>query len=287
MTSLIISCDGAIKKDNDAESTVDAGTKYTITYSIGEDATASTGNPDFYTRYTDASKNKAVTISNAPSKNGYIFKGWKLENAADNTAATTYTIGTDTAQNITLVAVWVEDVKKIENVGDIITLGTVEWKAISVDADNSRALLISEIILEKVAFGSSNAYSTSTVRTYLNGDEFFKKYGLDKSYMESVDITSSIETTSVREGREDYVFLLSKTEYSNTSYFADDASRIATFENKAASYWTRSEGTAYVPVGPMGGESVVEIVSDSGAVGSSVGSSNSLGLRPAFWYTWK
>lgn len=95
-----------VPKDQPTISAEDTGTTYSISYEIGSDATAATGNPTEYTRYTDTNKNTAVTISNAPSWAGHTFKGWKLSGTADSTASKTYTISATTTGSITLVAVW-------------------------------------------------------------------------------------------------------------------------------------------------------------------------------------
>ncbi len=174
--------------------------------------------------------------------------------------------------------------KKIDDVGDTITLGKsgdtdIVWKALSVDPDNKRALLISEKVLETRAFDTdSNAYSGSDIQTYLRSGGFFTTYGLSKDYMLAVDITTNIEATAISDVGSDYVFLLSKTEAENTSYFADNDARIAYFEGSGSGWWLRS---------PLGSDDYVYCVNPSGAVLGGVLYYVPIGLRPAFWYTWK
>ncbi len=81
---------------------------YDIGYVDGDDADEATGNPAEYTRYTIATNNnKPIVISGAPTRAGYIFKGWKDEFEKDDTKATrTYIIDAETYGEINLEAVW-------------------------------------------------------------------------------------------------------------------------------------------------------------------------------------
>ncbi len=169
---------------------------------------------------------------------------------------------------------------EITAVGDTIKIGKsgetdIVWQALSVDSEKNRALLISQDILERKAFDdSSNPYADSDIRTYLNGD-FLTTYGLSTDYMKKVDVTSSIETTTINDEGKDYVFLLSKTEAENTKYFADVAARVAKFNETASSWWLRSpfvNGSGY-------------LVYSDGEIDGSCG--DVYGVRPAFWYTWE
>lgn len=180
---------------------------------------------------------------------------------------------------------------KISNVDDTIKLGTypesagagyagkpIVWKALAVDSENKRALLISQDILKPSVFDdSSGNYKNSDIREYLNGDTFFSTYGLKKDYMVNVDVTTSIETTTVGSGS-DYVFLLSKTEAENTSYFVDSNARIAKYSESASSWWLRSTHPDNV--------NSVYYVGSGGGIGSYL-YYDTYGVRPAFWYTWE
>ncbi len=250
---------------------------YTITYTIGDGATQAKDNPKEYKRYAGATENKEVTISGVPTNPGYIFEGWKLSGTDDSTASKTYTISADTVGEIELVAVW----RPLEK-GDTVKLGTVEWQVVSVDTENSCALLISRKVLEPREFddykeGDQNDYGKSQIRQYLNNTEddkgFFKKYGLSTEYMKKVDVTSSLETTTLTYSGSDYVFLLSKTEVTNTSYFEDsDAQKDAS----SSEWWLRSPYN----------EKFVYTVGTGGGLSTSSWPNNYRGVRPAFWYTW-
>ena len=221
-----------------------------------------------------------------PTKSGYVFKCWSLDGTNpfdfDNTAIT---------KNITIKAVW----GNLSKAGDIITLGEkdgvrITWKALSVDTEKKRALIVCEDVLATKAFSNSNDttesgytesndYEKSTIRTYLN-DKFISDYGLPKDNILKVDVTTTIETTKISVSGEDYVFLLSQTEAENTDYFANDEARVAKLNGNSSGWWLRT---------PNGSGKAVCYVDDSGdvVIGDGVNDCTSLkGIRPAFWYTW-
>ena len=154
--------------------------------------------------------------------------------------------------------------------GDAVT-----WKVLSVDAANSRMLVISEkILISAILFNSSSnsSYSGSSIQSYLNGD-FITKYGLSDVKMCSVDVTTNIETTTVGSG-DDKVFLLSKTEAENTSYFANQEARIACYtDNSKPEWWLRSatdNGNVYC-------------IMSGGSFDKTMAPNVGAGVRPAFW----
>ena len=170
--------------------------------------------------------------------------------------------------------------------GSTITLGGVEWKALKVDTNKKQALLISNEILELRAFDSdSNDYKTSDIRTYLQSDEFFSTYNLDKSYMLEVDVLSKIEKTVIKENGGDYVFLLSLMETDSGAdsdyYFASVADRVAYTKanesgmKEAKDWWLRSPATSYV-----------DYVKADGYQDNVDSYTTTKGIRPAFWYSW-
>ena len=152
----------------------------------------------------------------------------------------------------------------------------VAWKVLSVDTANSRMLVISDRILEtdrQFDSKSSTSYSSSSIKAYLNG-EFITKYGLSSVNMCNVDVTTKIEETAVGSGS-DKVFLLSKTEAENKSYFADAAAKIAYYtDNYSRSWWLRS-ATA--------NSSYVYCVTNEGSYDEGGTPSYNGGLRPAMW----
>ncbi len=158
---------------------------------------------------------------------------------------------------------------KTYNVGDTIELGSkdgkaITWLVLDIDTEDNTALLISKDILESSQFGGSNAYKDSPIRTRLNGD-FITAYGLDKSYMVKVDVTTAIEKTEKNTG-DDHVFLLSNTEYGK---YKD------TIATHSSGWWLRT---------PKSDDSVL-VVQTNGSVNAEYVkySPYTGGIRPAFW----
>ena len=156
--------------------------------------------------------------------------------------------------------------------GDTIDLGSkgedaITWIVLAVDTEDNTALLISNDILESSAFGSSTAYNGSTVRNRLKSDDFFTNYGLKTDYMVNVDVTTAIEETEKNTG-DDYVFLLSNTEYGKYK---------STIAIASSDWWLRS---------PYDSTDVYTVVSTTGNTGHEYlrnAGSPSEGIRPAFW----
>ena len=210
-----------------------------------------------------------------PTKSGYVFKCWSLDGTNpfdfDNTAIT---------KNITIKAVW----GNLSKAGDIITLGEkdgvrITWKALSVDTEKKRALIVCEDVLEpsRKFDDNSNDYATSDIRTYLTNlgeDGFINTYGLDKSYMVQKEDLSDDGVTD-----KDYVFLLSKTEAGSDEggYFEDNKARIALHNGNPVNWCLRSKDT-----NPAG--NIMIVYSDGDLTSSAI--NYATGLRPAFWYTW-
>ena len=205
----------------------------------------------------------------APTKSGNVFEYWALngDKFKFNTAIT---------KDITLTAVWTA-LPKVTSETKTVTLGKVTWKVLSFEAEANRALLISDGIVDDLAFdATTNKYENSSIRAYLNGD-FISTYGLSTSYMVKVDVTSNIEETQIIDSGKDYVFLLSKTEANNTNYFATAADR-----KSSKTWWLRS------PSDETDGNSLkfahTIAVGDGSITMDSV--HTKWGIRPAFWYTW-
>ncbi len=265
--------------------------EYDITYSIGDGAVDATGNPTKYTRYFGDTENHDVIISNAPSRSGYVFKGWKLSTDSVVTRYN-YTIPSTTTGDITLVAVWGKLVpygSAVSSVRDTLVNGKdsagndIFWEAISIDTDNKRALMISERVLEYMAFDSiSDAYEKSAIRNYLNkttADGFIGKHSISTSNIKKVDVTSEIEVTSISESGTDYFFLLSWNEASNAEYFANNAARVAyDISNTLSLWWLRSRASH--------GNEMSFIPQEGGLLWICRVYATTVGVRPAFWYYW-
>ena len=208
-----------------------------------------------------------------PTKNGQIFDHW----ATEANGATAFDFDTTINTETTLYAVF-----RDYRAGDIASFGIyptnyaiaslkgedVTWKVLSVDTTNSRMLVVSENVLETRNDTNFTSYSGSDIQKYLNGD-FISTYGLGDVNMCKVDVTSNIEQTTISTTEDDKVFLLSKTEAENTSYFANAATRVANYNG--AWQWTLRSVDSYF--------SCPYAVSTDGSIsGFSRGA-----LRPAMW----
>ncbi len=176
-----------------------------------------------------------------------------------------------------------DTIKPLSNPGDTIVLGKkadgtkITWMALSVDAENKRALLICEDVLENMKFSTTgkSEYKESDIRTYLTNlgeDGFIAKYGLSTDYMlNKVEDFSDVGLTAQEE---DYVFIPSTTE-ATTGYFETEESRA-----NGSTWFVRTldstEGFEY---------KAVACIDDTGVYCRTEVNENK-GLRPAFWYTW-
>lgn len=247
-----------------------------------------------YEVYVDGETIPRATISG----NSVVMTN--LETNVKGTATLTLTTGTVsvTFEGSSVPEAQPVILEAVENVGDTITLGKsgetdIVWKALAVDTDNKRALLLSQDVLETMKFDADfktgfPEYEGSDIQTYLRSDKFYEKYSLSKDYMLKVVITTDIKTTTISETGEDYVFLLSETEALTTDeakdygkdvtavYFSDDNARIAYLAGTATRWWLRSDAGAVIKallIDQRGGGRVCECRMEGG-------------LRPAFWYSW-
>ena len=191
----------------------------------------------------------------------------------------------------------------LPSVGDILTFGKytyngttydLDWRVLSVDIDNKRALLITERIIEKIQYHSpsdpsksSNAWEESLVRnwlteTFLTDTNFTVK---EQARILSVDITHKEEqqtyerTITAWGSGDDKMFLLSSEEASTAPYFGNNNSKrkctkLLNDSNYSDSWWLRSPGN--------GGNSAA-IVDYQGIVTTDSVSSLYSAVRPAFW----
>ncbi len=207
---------------------------------------------------------------NDPTKSGNIFKFWSL----DGTNA--FDFDTPITKDITLKAVWTA-LPKVTSETKTVTLGKVTWKVLSFEEKANRALLISDGIVDDLAFdATTNTYENSSIHAYLN-DKFVSDYGLSKDYMVKVNVTSNIEETQIIDSGKDYVFLLSKTDAENPNYFASVADR-----KSSKTWWLRSPSDTTDGNGLKFAHTIA--VGDGSITEDSV--HTKWGIRPAFWYTW-
>ena len=258
----IISCDG------DASSSSPKAT-YTVTFNSNGGSNVAT---------TEITEGEKVTKPANPTKDSCIFAKWTTDQAGKNK----YDFESAVNGNITLYAQWAT---LPTTAGETVELGTypdnyaiqtlreddVTWRVLAIDNAEKRFLLISENILEKRAFDAdSGDYSSSDIRSYLN-DDFITNYGLSDVSICNVDVTSNIEETAVGSGS-DKVFLLSKTETDNTSYFATNADLSANYNGSSVTWYLRSNSAGALYLVGSGPANLKYDYSNS-----------SYGLRPAFW----
>ena len=252
-----------------------------VTFQLGEGTAPTDSSADFDAQDVVEGEYAAKPATNPKANSKFqTFKFW----SADNGATEFKFDETPITDDIVLKAFY-----KDYEAGDIVSYGTypqtyaieslrtkaITWKILSVDTTNSRMLVISENILEKGKHfdENSSAYSGSDIQIYLKGD-FISTYGLSDVNMCNVDVTTAIETTTVGSG-DDKVFLLSNTEAKNSSYFADNAARVAYYDGTS---WCWTLRTA------QGSGNVYCVGNNIGSTGGFIGyNSDNNGLRPAFW----
>ncbi|MBR1486875.1 MAG: hypothetical protein IJ597_06435 [Synergistaceae bacterium] len=191
--------------------------------------------------------------------------------------------------------------------GDIYTFGSflsgdvnlvsLDWRVLSVDEANNRALLVTEQAVTKMAYqtaGNSYNWSTSDVKTWLNGtgdNQFLKGFSTEeKARILKVSITDGTEgqnknsSTIIAPNQSadglDSVFLLSVADvggyFSNNGYNDDDRKCTLLTDSSVCKWWLRSPG--------KDDNTRVAQIDDDGVVdddGSFV--TNIIGVRPAVW----
>jgi hypothetical protein len=141
----------------------------------------------------------------------------------------------------------------------------ISWKVLEVK--DGKALVISEkVLMGKYYSTSSNAWEGSDLKTYLNGD-FKNEYGIS-----NVSFAAAVSSETGYGAGE--IFLLSTAETQNTTYFADNASRVAKdLSDNATQWWTRTADGSYL----------VKVISVKGNPNSKRINEDYFGVRPAFW----
>ena len=181
--------------------------------------------------------------------------------------------------------------------GSIITFGDHEWRVL--DVQEGKALIISDNLLEKIAYNNKNTsatWETCDLRSYLNG-EFYNQFSAkDKARIAETRIQNNPNPWfDIKGGKEtsDRIFLLSTEEVvkyfgdsgqlgnnQENKYWIDDqynSSRIAKYTDGEASWWwLRSPG--------RNNNRAVYIL-DFGFIDLSGGFFNrdDGGVRPALW----
>ena len=197
-----------------------------------------------------------------------------------------------------------------KKIGSIIRFGSYDWRVL--DVQNSRALVLSDEIIERRAYNETYAdvtWKSCTLRAYLNGD--FHNTFSDEDKSRIIETTNQnannlwYGTTGGRDTR-DKIFLLSldevdkyfgnsgdyrskrskRQEYGDDKYYTDsngwylsnshDSQRMANFDNKRAWWWLRAPG--------FGSIRAAYVISDGAVrVSGLVVDFRSGGVRPALW----
>jgi hypothetical protein len=164
-------------------------------------------------------------------------------------------------------------------VGDMIQLGGYDW--LVLDIQDSKALIISDKILEKRAYHSEAVDITwehSDIREFLNSSFYETTFTeQEKAQIAQTNVVNNDSPeydTSGGNGTTDKIFLLSIEEVN--TYFTDDSSRIArdTFNN-VHGWWLRSPGLFSSYAAYVYGDGIVR------ADGFNVDFDG--GVRPALW----
>ncbi len=178
----------------------------------------------------------------------------------------------------------------------------IEWKILS--SDNGEYSLVSSLVLDARRYNESydgkqngyyaSSYKNSEIRSWLNGDFLKTAFSLDSTSIQRKDVDNSASTTSnstnryASENTSDNLYLLSYQEYKNTSYFANDSSRVGRLTdyalatgavsetkgniNHCSMYWTRSPDNTF--------SRYVNDVNASGQLETSIVNQESYGVRP-------
>ncbi len=149
-------------------------------------------------------------------------------------------------------------------VGNTVSLGGINWKVLSFDDAEGRALLISKDAVSSRIFSNHSPllYRDSDVFTYLN-NEFYLSSGL-RSVTNLVTVRANAENIDFTGS--DRLFLLSETEVN--TYFADDNAR----KDFSTDWWLRTTS-----------ETEVKYVSRSDGKIYSASPTETKSVRPACW----
>lgn len=138
----------------------------------------------------------------------------------------------------------------------------IKWKVLSSTNDKTY-FLTTDLCLDTFAasayYGTvdghyANNYKYGDTRTYLNGDFYNTAFALGNSLIQTVTVDNSASTTAFStnayacENTQDKVYLLSYQDLNNSTYFADQASRMlkSTDYSRARGVWSWPKNDAYL-----------------------------------------
>ncbi len=125
----------------------------------------------------------------------------------------------------------------------------IQWRVLSVDEKNEKALLIAKTCLVEKKFHETEpteslSWETSDLRAWLN-DGFYTAAFTEEQKAKILEVLNPADTNTesgAQGGSDttDKVFILSASEMNR--YFADDKDMASTLNGEGMSYWTRTPG---------------------------------------------
>ena len=178
-------------------------------------------------------------------------------------------------------------------VGDKISYGTyngnnLTWTVLENDG-NGHALVLCDVAVHCMAFGSSNVYATSDVRTWLNGT-FYDAISTDKTEtilaVNTPDASSKTTSNIVNSSGTDHVFLLSKldvfgdeeTGEKEFNPLVGNSNKARKYDGKFSTWWLRT-----IHIAGNGGVYLVVPDGEDGVLGGMYSSVDNMGVVPAMY----
>ena len=167
----------------------------------------------------------------------------------------------------------------------------LEWEILDYDEKNKKVLLISRYIVDTLKYNSStkkNAWASSTLRSYLNGDFIAKSFSKsEQALISSVKLENKTRQGTKEKATEDKIYILSYAEllkYFPVPYFNEKKtdSDICYYswvsldmKNECGSIWLRTYDEE---------EETIMLVNSCGAIDEEGDEADtSKGVRPVLW----
>ena len=253
----------------------------------GEGST--TGVPQGVTWTVTGNTSSSTTISSS----GLLTVGSNEELSNTLTVKATSTANTAVSASTTVTVNFEKSVASITpGSTKTVTIDGIEWYVLA--KEDNRALIYSKKVLERRIFdSSSNKWSTSETRTYLNGDWLSSKTTLSQKAVAKTIYTRTSYDATTWDTTNDKAFLLSQADINGTQdgtatsevkdytmgkveTILPEELQATTLGSMAYPYWTRT------PVD----RDLLAAANTSGGAGLRTHYANtSCGMRPALWVT--
>ena len=209
----------------------------------------------YFGMYPQTLKASTVTLSDEPNADGYyvgsdneLYVPLFVTPFADNY---TYADGTAIVEKSCDECKRGAKCDKVKEHCDFYKLEPIKWRVLT--SDENTALLLCDTIIANVAYGDSNAYDTSTIRTWLN-DTFLK--GAFKEQQQAIVKATLVENGEASTGCEnnsnacadtlDKVFLLSYAEVDSDTYglkeYSARAMKVSDYARATGAWMSTSAG---------------------------------------------